>query len=81
MFPLAALLEVGNTNLDRVELIWSPITTHLGEVSHGNEENKDGGGVLGVEGLRGRERTRMRGPGRRKREGRRKGGLGRRGVE
>ena len=32
MFPIAALLEVGNINLNRVELIWSPITTHLSEV-------------------------------------------------
>ena len=32
MFPIAALLDVGNTNLNRVELIWSPITTHLSEV-------------------------------------------------
>lgn len=41
MFPIAALLEVGNVNLSRVELIWSPITTHLSEVrerERGEEE-------------------------------------------
>ena len=32
MFPIAALLEVGNTNMDRVELIWTPITSHFSEV-------------------------------------------------
>ena len=40
MFPIAALLEVGNVNLSRVELIWSPITTHLSEV----REREGGGG-------------------------------------
>ena len=39
MFPIAALLEVGNINLSRVELIWSPITTHLSEV-----REREGGG-------------------------------------
>ena len=39
MFPIAALLEVGNVNLSRVELIWSPITTHLSEV----RKERDGG--------------------------------------
>ena len=32
MFPLAALLDVGNSNMARVELMWSSVTAHLGEV-------------------------------------------------
>jgi hypothetical protein len=41
MFPIAALLEVGNVNLSRVELIWSPITTHLSEVRGEGEREKE----------------------------------------
>ena len=42
MFPIAALLEVGNVNLSRVELIWSPITTHLSEVrGRGRETQRE----------------------------------------
>ena len=40
MFPIAALLEVGNINLSRVELIWSPITTHLSEVRERERERE-----------------------------------------
>ena len=40
MFPIAALLEVGNINLSRVELIWSPITTHLSEVGERERERE-----------------------------------------
>ena len=40
MFPIAALLEVGNVNLSRVELIWSPITTHLSEVRERETEKR-----------------------------------------
>ena len=44
MFPIAALLEVGNVNLSRVELIWSPITTHLSEVrGRGRETQRERG--------------------------------------
>lgn len=42
MFPIAAPLEVGNVNLSRVELIWSPITTHLSEVrGRGRETHRE----------------------------------------
>ena len=42
MFPIAALLEVGNVNLSKVELIWSPITTHLSEVrGRGRETQRE----------------------------------------
>ena len=55
MFPIAALLEVGNVNLSRVELIWSPITTHLSEVREREREGK------GVREERGREMVGCRG--------------------
>ena len=41
MFPIAALLEVGNINLNRVELIWSAITTHLSEVRERDKTKKE----------------------------------------
>ena len=41
MFPIAALLEVGNINLNRVELIWLPITTHLSEVRERDKTKKE----------------------------------------
>ena len=75
IFPLAALLEVGNANLNRVELVWSPITSHLGEVSEKGWERG--------EGARERERVREEEKGRkdgREREGEereKEGGRGR----
>lgn len=33
VFPLAALMDVGSSNLNRVERIWLTITSHLSEVS------------------------------------------------
>jgi hypothetical protein len=61
MFPIAALLEVGNVNLSRVELIWSPITTHLSEVrGGGNEREKEREWEWGERRERGKERQRER---------------------
>ena len=45
LFPIAALLEVGTSNLNRVELIWSPITSHLSEVRRGVRVERSEWGV------------------------------------
>lgn len=34
LFAVAKLLETGIVNLNRIEIVWKPITTHLLEVCH-----------------------------------------------